>query len=208
MSIRLWTGRPGTGKTYTLVRELLKLLDRGEVVYSNFRIEWHGHVRKEWKIGRRYFRSFGLQYWLPRIYRKHVHVPETNLRSWTELHELTELHHCIIAMDEAHMYLNSRKWERLPFEFMRKLAQHRKDAVHIYGTVQNIRRIDVVARELVDYWYICRKIPFFILATEFDLDEDEQHKKPIYTAFWSFRKKWCDRYDTLQKVGPKNTSSP
>jgi len=200
MSIRIWTGRPGTGKTYTLVAVLLKELNRGRIVYSNFFIDWHGNTMKKWRFIFTKVKIFRWSVMLPLPRQIMTFNPPSNLRSWTKLSDLLMAQNAIIAIDEAHFYLNSRKWKELPMDFMRKIAEHRKDGLHIYGTVQNVNRLDVVARELIDYWYVCRKIPFFVLATEFDIDEDEQKKHPIYTSFRLFRKKIYSRYDTLRKI--------
>lgn len=188
MSIIAYTGRPGTGKTYSMVQQAIKLLNRGKVVYSNFHINWQGAKGKRFSILK--FRFISYDY------------PKNNLRSWTKLNDILEIKKGYVIMDEAHLYMNSRRWKEMPMEFMRKLAQHRKDGIHIVCTVQNIKRLDVIVRELVDYWYDCRRFFFFwFKLTEYDVDEDEQRKKPLSWRLIRFSKKRAMRYDTLEKVG-------
>lgn len=160
------TGRPGTGKTYCLTRNVLKYLKQGYQVYSNYYIE----------------------------------SDSPNLHFWKRPEDLFKISDGIIAMDEAHVYFNSRKWKDLPEEFLRLLAQHRKKGLHIEGTVQHVNRLDVVMRELIDYWYTYASIPFFFARYEFDLDQDKQKKYILSKRFIWKNKKIYQRYDTLQTI--------
>jgi len=190
----MFTGRPGTGKTASLVNEVWKALDKGAVIYSNFYIDWKGYEEKKtrWK---RFLKTIGLK-------KEWKSYPQSNLRSWTTLRDIMKIQNGIVVMDEAHMYMNSRKWKDMDLEFMRKLAQHRKDGIHIWGTVQNVKRLDVVIRELIDYWYVCSIFMGFIFQVEFDIDEDQMKKHPLSQKFFYLSKKKMMRYDTLEKVGP------
>lgn len=172
MSIALYTGRPGTGKTYFAVNDVIKKLDKGFKVYSNIKLKWDN----------------------PKGY------PDYNLKYWKKLSDLYDLQEGIIFIDEAHVYMNSRRWKGLGEDMERKLAQHRKDGLHIIGTVQNVNRVDVIFRELIDFWYVCEKFFSFIIATEFDIDDDKQKKYPLRKKFIRLTKSRCFRYDTLAKV--------
>lgn len=190
----MYTGRPGSGKTYSLVIESIKLLNKGNIVYSNFKINWNGYEEKK-----TWWKKILIAL---RLKKKWHSYPKTNLRSWDNFKDILEIKNGWIVMDEAHFYFNSRKWKEMPFEFMRKLAQHRKDGIHIIGTVQNIKRVDVLVRELIDFWYDCRKLPFFISVTEYDVDEDQMRRFPIRKKFFLFSKKKASRlYDTMEKIG-------
>lgn len=189
MSITLHTGNPRTGKTYGMTKVVLKALDEGVIVYSNYKIEWRG---------------FGK-------------YPETNLRYWSKLEDLLQKEipkGSLIVMDEAHVYLNSRRWKTLTEDFERRLAQHGKDGLHIIGSVQNIRRIDLVMRELVDYWYTYtvfppppkkpwkKHKPLFFLRYELIPPTDLAPfvRRKSLPAMYPFRKKIANRYDTYQKI--------
>jgi len=186
MSIVLHTGRPGTGKTYNLTRDVLKALDRGRIVYSNYRIFWEGAEGKIWN-------------WKKFKFDKVIY-PKSNLRYWNKLSDLFEVEEGIIVMDEAHIYMRSRNWEKLPEEMERKLSQHRKDGLHIWGTVQAVQRIDVIFRELVDYWYVYENKMFWFVRWEFDIDQDKT-KKFALSKKWIWKdKKIYEFYDTLEKI--------
>lgn len=160
------TGRPGTGKTYCLTKNVLKYLKQGYKVYSNY----------------------------------YIKSDSPNLYFWKKPEEILNVSEGIIAMDEAHVYFNSRKWKDLPEEFLRLLAQHRKKGLHIEGTVQHVNRLDVVMRELIDFWYTYQNRPFFFVRYEFDLDQDKQ-KKYVLSQRWILKsKKIYESYDTLQTI--------
>jgi len=189
----MYTGRPGTGKTFYAVQDVIKKLNKGYIVYSNIKIVWNGYQEKESKL-----KNLLIKLKLKKSYNFY---PKTNLRYWKKLSDLFNLQNGIIFIDEAHVYINSRRWKNMPEEMERKLAQHRKDGLHILGTVQNVNRLDVIFRELIDYWFVCEKIFNFIIATEFDIDDDKQKKYPLRKKFIHLTKKRFLVYDTLAKVG-------
>lgn len=194
MSIILYTGRPGSGKTYSMTHHLIKKLNQGWIVYSNYLIRWEG--KKDW--------------------RGNIIYPASNLRSWTRMTEWEHMTNCIIAVDEGHRFLNSRKWEKLSESTQLKLSQHRKDAVHLFLTSQHINRLDIIARELVDFWFNCemwwrgesvfkKARNWFIILREYDPDTDiKQYRElaPLSKKIIIFTKKRASRYDTLQKIVP------
>lgn len=192
MSISMYTGRPGTGKTFYAVNDVIKKLNQGYLVYSNIHINWNGYQEKE-----TWLKNFLIKIKLKKSYKN---FPSSNLRYWKRLEDLFNLEDGIIFIDEAHVYINSRRWKNMPEEMERKLAQHRKDGLHILGTVQNVNRLDVIFRELIDYWFVCDRFFSFIIATEFDIDEDKQKKYPLRKKFIRLTRQRCERYDTLAKV--------
>jgi len=173
MSIILYTGRPRQGKTYLLVRDVIKHdLNKGKKVWSNILLDWHGHKN----------------------------YPASNLQYYTNLKDLYHLKSGVILMDEAHIYMRSRKWESLPEEMERKLAQHGKHRLDIKATVQHPNRLDVIMREIVDYWYVCKKNKFAFVRYEFDIDHDKNKKEILSTRVYPRRKKWYKMYDSYADV--------
>lgn len=191
----MYTGRPGTGKTYYGVKKVLKYLNSGHIVYSNIYIDWNGYIEKKTLL-----KDFLIKLRLKNGYKNY---PSSNLRYWNRLSELFAIQQGIIFIDEAHVYMNSRRWKGLPEEMERKLAQHRKDGLHFVGTVQNVNRLDVIFRELIDFWYVCEYFLGFIIITEFDIDEDRFKKYPLTKKFTRLKKSVYQKYDTLAKVVPE-----
>lgn len=175
------TGRPGTGKTYGLTRNVIKYLKRGYIVLCNYKI---------------FSENKNLYYWKKIEDLKKMVMPDSEVMKIANEKQVP----VIIAMDEAHVYFNSRKWKELPEDMMRLLAQHRKKGLHIEGTVQHVNRIDVVMRELIDYWYTYENRPFFFVRWEFDLDQDKQKKYALSMRYILKRKKIYYAYDTLETI--------
>lgn len=192
MSIKAHTGRPGTGKTYNAVREILKLLDQGFCVWSNIWIGWEGYKEKRtwWKKI-----LIGLK-----IKKGWKEYPEENLQYWKRLEDLWTIEQGIIFMDEAHVYINARRWKDMPEEMERKLAQHRKDGLHIICTVQSVNRLDTIFRELIDYWYVYENNLLWFTRWEFSIDDDKAKRFPLSKRMFWKRKKIYERYDTLEKI--------
>lgn len=177
----------------------MKCLREGLIVHVNYKVNWEGCWKKKWKWNKLRFEK--------------IWIPKTNLKYWKKLEDLYDLEKGIIAMDEAHVYLNSRRWKDMPEEFERKLAQHGKDGLHIVGTVQSLRRLDTVMRELVDYWFMYRVFPrvpkepwkvhrpwlFFRWQIEM---EDDILKRRIHNMpkIYFFRRKFASTYDSFAKI--------
>jgi len=199
MSITLHTGNPRTGKTYGMTKEIVRALDEGFIVYSNYKIKWNGKIRHKFN------------FWKLRFEK--IEYPSSNLRYWSKLSDLFNVQNGIIAMDEAHVYLNSRRWADMPEEMERKLAQHGKDGLHIIGTVQSLRRLDTIMRELIDYWYSYRVFPppprhpwkrhrpLFFLRNQIIRETDiTPYRRLKFPAIIWFRKSVAKKYNTLEKI--------
>jgi len=188
MSITMYTGRPRQGKTYLAVRQVFKELKKGRPVWSNILLNWQGYKGYVWTMS-----------W---PFRKYIEISKNNVQYWTKLEDLYHVEKGVIFMDEAHVYMRSRKWESLPEDMERKLAQHGKDRLDIIATVQATQRIDVIVRELIDYWYVCKKSIGFFHRYEFDHDQDKQKKMHLSHRFYWKNKKGFLRYDSYAKVRP------
>jgi len=70
-------------------------------------------------------------------------INDPRVKYYSKIEELVHLRDGVILMDEAQVYLNARKWEVLDERFIYKLQQHRHHGLDIWGTVQNVKRIDV-----------------------------------------------------------------
>lgn len=148
-----YTGKLGSGKTYTMTKDIVKELNKGTKVYSNYKINWYGYEEK-----RRWYKT--LLIWL-RIRKPYRYYPASNLSYWSETYEILNLHEGIVAIDEGSVYLNSRNWDSLDPEFQRKILQSRKDGLHIYFTAQRIGQIDITLRNLVNTFYVATFKNFF-----------------------------------------------
>lgn len=169
-----FTGRPGSGKTVAMIHMGHKLLKKGYDVHINISMK-------------PYFKKV-----------------RGNLYFWHRLSDTYDITKGWILMDEAHIYMRARKWESLPERMELKLAQHRKDGLNMVITTQNLARIDVIVRELVDvHWRMKQYFGRFFIMKEFDPDMDKLMLKPIRTRWFWASKALLNSFDTLAKVDPE-----
>ncbi len=97
--IYCYCGRLGQGKTYTMVKDIIRQLNRGKIVYCNFTINWNGYDQRLSLIAL-FFAAFGMK-------KRFVKYPIGNLRkmptdeNWHN--EFAKLRNCIVAIDEAYI---------------------------------------------------------------------------------------------------------
>lgn len=192
MSITLFTGRPRQGKTYLAVKEIFSRLREGEIVYSNILLNWNGDYENK-TLWRRFLKLIGIK-------KNWYYYPAENVKYWKRLDDLYHVERCTILMDEAHVYMRSRKWESLPEEMEKKLSQHGKNRIDIIATTQHQDRIDKIMREIVDYWYVCVKTWVFFERWEFDIDGDKMKKNPLSRKRYWKSKKGFLLYDSYSPV--------
>lgn len=103
---------------------------------------------KDWKFGAQVYTNFPLFF------------PNNNERveRWHNLDELYRLKDGIIAIDEGQKLFDARRWGSLPVSFAEKIAQHRKHALDIYATTQDIGHIDIRVRQNIHELYNCKSI--------------------------------------------------
>lgn len=176
--INIIVGKPGTGKTYYLVAKAVKMLNKNRDVYSNFFID----IDKLEKLGR-----------LKKVHGK--------LTFWKSAHDLIDIKQGVILMDECQIYFNSRQWKDLPESLQYKLQQHRKQGLDIWGAVQNLKRVEIVLRELVNWVYETKKIFGIFIIKSYDPDDINKSTRRSYSFTISFfNKKLASCYDTFQEI--------
>jgi len=140
--IVIFTGLPGSGKSYKLGKTCIDLLYRNAKAYAQALAVWEKGEQKQAKP-------------LPRVLYTNLKLSEEVehefpefIRYWTELRELTPLRDADVIIDEVATYFDARLWETLSLEMRRWLAQHRKFGVEIYGTSQDFAQVDKAFRRL------------------------------------------------------------
>lgn len=120
-------------------------------------------------------------------------------------------------IDEIHLWLDSRAFKLTPAWFRGWLAQSRHYGVGICGSVQNLRRVEVVLRELVDSLHTVENwnfrlflglwgpwVPLFVLRwVDPDAIPIEDQGSPIEYVYTKSRPrwgKWWGGYDTRELI--------
>lgn len=191
-------GRPGTGKTYSLVKIAYDAVLSGRNVYTNFHIDFTELLRKRRK------RFLAIKKLIPFRFLDNWFLKKLNfgrVEIWKELSDFTFLREGLILMDEAQIYINSREYKSLPPSVQYKFQQHRKHGLDLYLAVQNVKRIDIVARELVNSVFEFRRVGKLFVMSEYDIEEIDKAKRESYGfKFFFFDKVIASCYDTMQEV--------
>lgn len=158
MSMMLFSGTPGSYKSYHVVTEILKWLSWGRDVIANFPVDpskfYKGNKLK--KLGKFYF------------------VPNSELTVDYLLNHHNKYHtpgikaQTLVVFDEASIPFNSRQFDRQDrMEWVNFFANHRHFNFDVILIAQNDRMLDRQIRSLLEYDYKFRAIKNMNLAMMF-----------------------------------------
>jgi len=130
-----------------------------------------------------------------------------------DLKKLTELERGIVLIDEIGIWFSARQWNKLDPRIQYKFQQHRKDGLIIYGTTQWFDSIDRVIRQLTHRYFEVKKLCAseesaakvwgVLKMSEFrPWQYDKIRRTAIDNEYFFIRKKYCEAYDTFEKVTP------
>lgn len=145
MSIELYTGTPGSGKSLHAARTIRDYLKwRKQDVIANFEVvvdeSWQGRFTyvANSRLTARGLVDFARDYWSGRDFK------EDGL---------------LVVIDEAQLLFNSRNWQDSGrMEWLELMSQHRKYGLRIILVTQSDIMIDRQFRTLVEYETVHRKI--------------------------------------------------
>jgi len=150
--VALYYGRIGNGKTYAATADILELLQRGEVVYANWQIDWSGHDQREsfsvalakLITGRQDFFNFK---------KENFHYIDPDDIDVAYLGKLVNVH---IFIDEGQWIFNSHVKNHDPET--RKLILHNRHYCRSLNIITQ-RPINIFKdmRSQVNVWYKCEK---------------------------------------------------
>jgi hypothetical protein len=168
-----YTGRPGAGKTCSMVWAAWRLHKRGRRIRSNIPLEDRRPGSK----------TFG-QEW----------TDGPRLRT---LAEAMQEDNCLILLDEIHVWAPSQEWDKIPPEMKIWLAQHRKNGLDIWYTSQSSARVYNVIRELTaTCWSAKRYGPLTVLE-----GIDPESKEKMGRRYQIISPQVYNLYDTAFMVG-------
>ena len=147
--ISLYSGTPGSGKSYHVARYIYNRLSIGKDVVSNFEI--NKSVIK-YKNGQffRYVDNLNLSAkWLM----------DYSLKLSGERGRRLKEGEILLFIDECQILFNSREWgQKNRNEWLSFFTQHRKFGYDIVLVAQFDRMIDRQIRSLIEYEYVHRKV--------------------------------------------------
>lgn len=138
--IVIFSGLPGSGKSYKLGRTAIDVLYRNVLFHKRY-----GKKRMLWTN--------------LKLSAEVEHEFAGYFEYWTDLKQVSVLRDCDVLIDEVATYFDARLWETLSLEMRRWLAQHRKFGIDIYGTTQDFAQVDKAFRRLTsDLLYLSKLI--------------------------------------------------
>lgn len=149
-----YIGAVGAGKTLNMVYDLMEEMKWGHRVVSNTPINF------EWR-GRKYSAEF---------------IRNSDDFKKAMFYE----QNCILAIDEASVFLPNNYWNRIPPEMIAKFAQSRHFAMDMYYTSQGWGHTVKRLRDLTTDAFLCRRRRFFGFSS-----------LPVFPFI---RRKWNNKY--------------
>lgn len=156
--IEAYTGLPGEGKTYSMVKAAYKEFKNGKKIYANFKT------------------TFAIQY--------------------KELDEIYEAKNAIVLIDEAGIYLPAQAWNKIPFEFMREIRQHRKNGLDMWYTAQDMQDVATALRRVTQFEHKVERMAKIMLVKTINPRSKEKYGFNISIL----KEKIFDLYDTYDQV--------
>lgn len=191
-----------------MTQEVIARLNRGEVVYTNYRINWDPN--EPMTLTRRLLHYLG--------YTK-IRYPQSNLRRFNNWEEIQNIANCTVALDEGWQYFDS--YNKLPIEKRMRLYQSGKWELTFLYTVQRYMMTDINLRWTTDeFWEsTLYKIPFIpypiVIYRLYDIEEDSDSAKlarkgvtlegkvvdlSLARRIYFTNKKAFDAYDTKEDI--------
>jgi len=141
--IVIFSGLPGSGKSYKLGKTVVGLLYANRKRYEKAYTAWAKRAEPDEPapVKRPLWTNLKLAPQVEEEFKGYIEY-------WTDLRQLTPLRDCDVIIDEVATYFDARLWETLSLEMRRWLAQHRKFGIEIYGTTQDFAQVDKAFRRL------------------------------------------------------------
>jgi len=146
---------------------------------------------------------------------------------WEKLEELIEYEGVDVIWDEIGNYLDATKWALLSSDVKKWLTQGAKVGIEIYATSQDFAQVDKAFRRLTNYVFHIKKLfgsrrpnnttpPIKRIwgvcwVREIDPQAYKEDNKEIKAGimeigtFFLIEKKYCEIFDTTQKIKRENT---
>lgn len=146
-------GRIGTGKTYLATVDAIELLKRGQIVYTNWNIDWQGYDERDswWLLLKGVFGLKKVFYYFP---KENLHVIRVD-SSFIDL--LGGLSDCTVMLDEGHLVLDSYTKTSMDMERRNAVLWTRHFDRTIIVISQRPSAIHVTMRANVNRFYKCEK---------------------------------------------------
>lgn len=146
-----------------------------------------------------------------KVYANYSIVDRRNGNCAGRVHSMIDtldLRDCTVVIDEANLWVSSREWSKIPTQVITGWQESRKTGVSFIFTSQHESRVDLIIRELVDWVYICERVPFvprwvplFRTQRTYLEEINEVRRGTVYRAEYRWVKHWVfAAYGTRDRV--------
>jgi hypothetical protein len=184
MSIWIYDGTPGSGKSQAAVEKIVANLKKGRKVYSNI----DGHDDPVCLEGLRAMSGLSAI----QFDEKFEYIKPEKSRQFYRYVEKGSL----IVIDEAHKYFNVRKWaDKENNDFFDWASTHRHHGFELLLITIKLSRIDTSVREIAEWTLRYKKTNYFgkrLFQTKYTekwFSQDETGSKPLTTNIKTYDKR-------------------
>lgn len=231
--IRIFTGKPGGGKSYGALRDIVEELVYGQrVVATNLALDlgklnaWlqKNHPQADVDIHKRIRQlneEEARQFWLHRKDNTDIESPTEEEQKKGKFFKVPpETYGMLYVIDEAHIYFDARSWATTGLQLTYYNSQHRKFSDECIFITQFLDLIDKRVKGFAqDYYYFVnngleRFLTFFRLPEYFTVKVYTSPRKDNGRDFASASSRYtmdftlADCYDTSSGVGIKGRQMP
>lgn len=185
--ITCYYGRLGTGKTYAMTAEVLRQLNKGRVVYTNYSVRFPDRAKK---------RGY----------------PESNLRRFEGLTDLLDIERgSLLALDEGYLYFDSYVGTKMPLGVRKWILFSRHLEIDIFYTAQRPMSVQVTMRAMTeDFWRVSSvwtPIGRFFVRRLYDLQGEDVNElaRPVATRVELAYRQVFNSYNTHGSVFMKES---
>jgi hypothetical protein len=133
---------------------------------------------------------------------------------YNDLKQVMDIKEGLILVDEINLICPSRWWDRFPVELAYWWSQTRKNQLDVYWTSQHQDRVDKIVKEISNFIWEIRRLPFnFRFAICFLPEQIGKSKRESFgTRYFRLNKKIWNNYNTFERIeiprNLKNANTP
>jgi hypothetical protein len=115
----------------------------------------------------------------------------------------------VILVDEINLICPSRWWHKFPIHLAYWWSQTRKNQLDVYWTAQHQRRVDRIVKEITNFIWVIRKLPFGFRIIQCYLPEQVNRRKAeVFSShFFRISKKTWSHFNTYERIDIPNRLS-
>jgi zona occludens toxin (predicted ATPase) len=131
-----------------------------------------------------------------------IDLPNNSVNRFRDLKEVFNVRKGLIIIDEINLVCPSRFWNKFPPELAYFWSQTRKFELDIIWTAQHVDRVDKIIKEISNYCWVFKKLPFgFHIANKFLPEHINKEKREIYERnFFRIDKNIANCYNTYEII--------